>query len=85
MSPHVTAYTSVDYEHDFASALGGIVARNAIDPVTLSLSNPGFAKDRASGSLGLRFSVTPSLQFNLDGSGGTSKAYRFGGGARLTF
>ena len=85
LSPSVTLYSRVSYDHDFMNDPAVIVAHNIIDPLNLTLATPGFVEDRVEGRLGLRYAVTPSLQLNLDGGIGNGNGYRFSGGARLTF
>ena len=85
LSPAVTLYSRVSYDHDFMNDPAVIVAQNIIDPLNLTLATPGFVEDRVEGRLGLRYAVTPSLQLNLDGGIGNGNGYRFSGGARLTF
>ncbi|MBN8847439.1 MAG: phosphonate ABC transporter, permease protein PhnE, partial [Sphingomonas sp.] len=85
LSSNLIAYTSVRYEHDFGSTGPQVVAHNLADPVTVTLNDPGLAKDRVNGDVGLRVNLASGLQFNVYGSMGTRSSHRFGGGVRMTF
>ncbi|WP_404711769.1 autotransporter-associated beta strand repeat-containing protein [Sphingomonas sp. MMS24-J13] len=85
LTPMVTAYVKAGYLHEFGGANTAIVADGAIDPITVTVDNPGLAKDRANAGLGLQVNLSQKLQLNADATGGTQGSYRIGGGVKLRF
>ncbi|WP_217429773.1 autotransporter-associated beta strand repeat-containing protein [Sphingomonas bacterium] len=85
LSPNVTAYVKGGYIHEFGNGQTAIVADGQTDAVTIAISNPGLAQDRADAGLGLRVNLGSRLQLNADATGGTQRSYRVGGGATLRF
>ncbi|WP_159756898.1 autotransporter-associated beta strand repeat-containing protein [Sphingomonas sp. 8AM] len=85
VTPNALTFVKVGYVHEFKDGLTPITAEGAIDPITVTMTNPGLARDRVNAGVGAQFDVGQGVRIGLDASAGNYESYRIGGNVRFRF
>lgn len=85
VTPNALTFVKVGYVHEFKDGLAGIVADGALDPINVTMTNPGLARDRVNAGVGAQFDLDAGVRIGLDASAGNYESYRIGGTVRVRF
>ncbi|MFK3890575.1 autotransporter-associated beta strand repeat-containing protein [Sphingomonas sp. NPDC079357] len=85
VTPNALTYLKVGYVHEFKDGLTPITADGAIDPINVTMTNPGLARDRVNAGVGVQFDVGQGVRIGVDASAGNYESYRIGGNVRFRF
>ncbi|MDQ1228671.1 fibronectin-binding autotransporter adhesin [Sphingomonas sp. SORGH_AS 879] len=85
VTPNALTFVKVGYVHEFKNGLTPITADGAIDPIGVTMTNPGLARDRVNAGVGAQVDVGQGVRIGLDASAGNYESYRIGGNVRFRF
>lgn len=85
VTSNALTFVKVGYVHEFKDGLTPITADGAIDPISVTMTNPGLARDRVNAGLGAQVDLGRDLRIAVDASAGNYENYRIGGNIRFRF
>jgi hypothetical protein len=85
VTPNALTFVKVGYVHEFDDGVTPITVDGAIDPIHVTMTNPGLARDRLNAGIGAQVDVGQGVRLGLDASAGNYESYRVGGSLRFRF
>ncbi len=85
VAPNALTFLKVGYVHEFKDGLTPITADGAIDPISVTMTNPGLARERVNAGVGVQVDVAENVRIAADASVGNYENYRIGGSIRFRF
>jgi autotransporter-associated beta strand protein len=83
VTPSALAFVKVGYVHEFKDGLTSITADGMIDPISVTMTNPGLARDRVEAGVGAQFDLGQRIRVGVDASAGNYESYHVGGTIRF--